>query len=719
MSFISPQLITADDDQRAPKANAPRAEFFRVLRLVWPYRWMLVLGILCSILFAGLQTASLSAVFPVFKILLEDEGLAGWSHRMIAADRLGVELEQPVATEGKQPPTATSIRVVRASKDAVSDQLKHDTRFRAAGGQSVDVLLEQIARAPEGAQVPVIIEAEGKKVEATLQPRAPSSETRMLRWVLGLVPATLLDQKMRMLVTILVVMVLASLVGNLCRYLGEVMVSRGVLCSLLDLRETLYDRTLQLPMTFFAGQPTSDVVTRFVQDMQEIQRGLLTLFGKAIREPIRAVFILALALSMDWQITVTMTLVAPLVVLIFWGIGRRVKKANRKLLIAYGVMIDALSTSLQNLRVVKAYTAEEIEARRLEKVDETMFRQQVKLAKLDAAISPGIEALAVVAGSIVAVWLAGRVLNNELEPSKFMALGVVLSMLFDPLRKLTDVYVRIQRSTAGAERIFQVIDAIPESAREGAGRTLPPIQRGIEYKNVGFTYPNAPTPALQEINLTIARGETVAIVGPNGCGKTTLVSMLPRFFDPQHGQVAIDGVDIRDASLRSLRGQIGLVSQEAVIFAGTPIENIAYGAETPDVARAEDAARRAFADEFIRKLDGGFESQIGERGTTLSGGQRQRLAIARAIYRDAPILIFDEATSQIDTESELKIQTALREFSKGRTTIIIAHRLSTIQFASRIVVMEAGRIVDSGPHRELLARCPLYRTLCETQIIQE
>ena len=211
----------------------------------------------------------------------------------------------------------------------------------------------------------------------------------------------------------------------------------------------------------------------------------------------------------------------------------------------------------------------------------------------------------------------------------------------------------------------------------------------------------------------------MAIVGPNGCGKTTLVSMLPRFYDPQGGSVAIDGMDIRDASLLSLRRQIGLVSQEAVIFAGTPVENIGYGASDIDVNRVEDAARRAFADEFIRKLDGGYQASIGERGSTLSGGQRQRLAIARAIYRDAPILIFDEATSQIDTESELKIQTALREFSKGRTTIIIAHRLSTIQFASRIVVMEAGRIIDTGPHRELLARCPLYRTLCETQIIQE
>jgi len=369
--------------------------------------------------------------------------------------------------------------------------------------------------------------------------------------------------------------------------------------------------------------------------------------------------------------------------------------------------------------VVKTYTAEEHERGRLDIVDRKMFRQQLRLAKLDAFLSPMMETLAIFTGSLLTVWLASRVINHSLSLPKFATLGVALSMLFDPLRKLSDVYVRIQRSTAGAERIFQVLDHPVESDLAPGDLHVGPLERGLDFVNVCFTYPNASVPALKDVTLSIGRGETVAIVGPNGCGKTTLVSLLPRLFDPATGEVRYDGVDVRRATLGSLRRQISFVGQEAVIFEATPVENIAYGQSPIDRRRVEDASRRAYADEFIRAIPGGYDAVLGERGSTLSGGQRQRLAIARAIYRDAPILIFDEATSQIDTESEQKIQTALREFAKGRTTIIIAHRLSTIQFADRLVVMDAGRIIDSGSHKELFDRCPLYRTLCETQFMNE
>jgi ABC-type multidrug transport system fused ATPase/permease subunit len=296
---------------------------------------------------------------------------------------------------------------------------------------------------------------------------------------------------------------------------------------------------------------------------------------------------------------------------------------------------------------------------------------------------------------------------------------VILAMLFDPLRKLTDVYVRVQRSTAGAERIFHVIDQPTESDLNTAHVELKPLERGIEFVDVSFTYPGAHEPAVKNVSLSIQKGESVAIVGPNGSGKTTLMSMLPRFFNPDSGEIRYDGVNVREATLQSLRQQIGVVSQEAIVFAGTPIENIAYGIAAPDEERVHAAAGRAFADEFIRNIPGGYETDLGERGTTLSGGQRQRLAIARAIFRDAPVLIFDEATSQIDTESEQKIQNALKEFSKGRTTFIIAHRLSTIQFANRIIVLDEGQVVDTGTHKELFDRCPLYRNLCETQFVTE
>jgi len=267
----------------------------------------------------------------------------------------------------------------------------------------------------------------------------------------------------------------------------------------------------------------------------------------------------------------------------------------------------------------------------------------------------------------------------------------------------------------GTARIEATLEA--EDAR--ATKILGPLTSGIEFRDVRFTYPGGGAPAINGVSLKLAVGETLALVGPNGSGKTTLASLIPRFYDPDSGAVLYDDVDLRDASLRSLRDGISVVTQDAVVFAGTPIENITYGDAEPDVERARDAAQRAFADEFIEALPGGYEEILGERGTTLSGGQRQRLTIARAIYRNAPILIFDEATSQIDSESELKIQGAIKTFAEGRTTIIIAHRLSTIQFADRIAVMEEGNLVDTGTHAELFGRCPLYRTLCETQLVSE
>jgi ABC-type multidrug transport system fused ATPase/permease subunit len=488
---------------------------------------------------------------------------------------------------------------------------------------------------------------------------------------------------------------------------------------MMSLRATLYERTLHMPMAFFSGQETADLVTRFVQDVQEIQRGLTTLFGKFVREPMRAVFLLGFAFVVDWRITLLLVVITPITVVIFVTVGRKVKKANRRLLEGYGRMVGALTTSLQNIRVVKAYTAEEPERVRLRKVDWGMFKQQLRLAKLQAFTSPMLETLGVFGASIVTVWLAGRVVGGGLSPTKFLGLGVVITAMFDPLRKLTDVYVRVMRSTAGAERIFGMLQ-IPIETEDSIGTVeLKPLEHGIEYENVTFTYPGADQPALDGVTLSIRKGESVAIVGPNGCGKTTLVSMLPRLFKPEGGTIRYDGVDVQEAKITSLRKQISLVSQEAVVFAGTPVENIAYGNDSPDQEHVREAARRAHAEEFILNLPRGYDEVLGERGTTLSGGQRQRLAIARAIYRNAPILIFDEATSQVDSESERNIQEALADYSKDRTTFIVAHRLSTIQFADRIFVMDRGRILDTGTHEELLKRSTFYRNLCETQLISD
>jgi subfamily B ATP-binding cassette protein MsbA len=755
---MDPYLIDADDQQRARSRSFHWRELKRLVKLTWPFRRTLFVGFAFALVFVILHTVSIAGVFPILKVLLDQEGITGWLDRTAAGMRVDAEFSQ-VEEDG-------AIRVLHSGKTgALADSgiEAFDTLTFADAAAARD-WLTRIAGAEAGTVVSTtaLRGAETISIAVSL-PEAPR-ETRWLLRAQNLLPAQADTRKLRTLTLILGFLVLIVILANVCRFVGEVLVATGVLRAMVSLRAHLYERVLLLPMAFFSVQSTSDVVTRFVQDVQEIQRGLLALFGKFLREPLKAAFILGLAFVLDWRITLTMIVVAPVVVVIFWAVGRSVKKANLRLLRAYGTMIDALSTSLQNLRVVKAYTAEPQERDRLKQIDRNVLRQQIKLARMEAFLSPMLETIAVVAGCGVTVWLAAQVLSQELSLAKFVQLGFTLSMLFDPLRKLSDLYVRLQRSTAGAQRIFQVLDQPGEEEAITDAPKLAPLRERIEFDRVTFTYPGAEVPALKDVSLVVNQGESVAVVGPNGSGKTTLMSLLLRFFDPQEGAIRYDGMDLREASLRSLRQQISLVTQEAVVFAGTPRENITYGAfedgkfiasiasgapGAPDAggvvqggsgaghqtalaadgtgaavlaARATEdavveAARQAFADEFIRGLPGGYESRLGERGSTLSGGQRQRLAIARAIYRDAPILIFDEATSQIDSESELQIQQALRAYAKDHTTFIIAHRLSTIQFAQRIVVMERGAIVDAGTHEELFERCPLYRTLCETQLV--
>ncbi|MFQ5591615.1 MAG: ATP-binding cassette domain-containing protein, partial [Phycisphaerae bacterium] len=697
-------------------------ESVRILALLRPFWKLLLVGLLATVAFATLHTVSISAAFPVFKILLDEEGLTGWMNRTIAGRRLGLEFA-PLHDVG--------VGVLKVTRPVCTPELCPGVPeecwvecIQDEHNRPVVELLGNLVTGKAGTDLPVKVtlacpDQPKQTRTVSIHLAEPEWEVRLLASASALIPANADADKLGTLKYLLFGLLLTVVAANVFRYAGEVLISKAILRGMMDLRAQLYEHALRLPMSFFSGRPTADVVTHFVQDVQEVQRGLLTLFGKSIREPLRAVFIFGLAFALDWRITLTMVVVAPVAVAVFLAVGRSVKKANRRLLEAYGAMIGALTASLHSLRVVKAYTAEDHERDRLWRVDLAMLDHQLRLARLRAFVSPMLETLAIIAGSVVTVWLASRVLEHELSMSKFAALGVTLSVLFDPLRKLTDVYVRIQRATAGAERICHLLDQPIEEDDPVNCIELQPLKESIEYVDVTFTYPGANEPALRNVNISIHKGETVAIVGPNGCGKTTLVSLLPRLFDPDSGEIRYDGIDIRRAALKSLRRHVGLVSQDAVVFAGTPIENIAYGLPDADETAVLQAAGQAYADEFIRNIPGGYKGKLGERGTTLSGGQRQRLAIARAVFRNAPILVFDEATSQIDTESEQKIQTALTEFARGRTTLVIAHRLSTIQFADRIIVMDAGKVVASGRHEYLFQQCPLYRNLCETQFLTQ
>jgi len=708
---IHPELITADDSTRAAGGRVLSPHFRRMVGYVWGFRRLLAMSFAAAVAFAALHTFSIGSALPVLKIILEEEGLHAWVDRLVASDRLGAAL-RVWRTDG-----GTSLLIDRIhQRSPLSGEGLPALSRVDVGKEGTSHWLAGVAAAAAGGDVDLtIVDADGRTHTLTVSLPAADWKMRALHRASTWLPRQTGPTNLRVLVTILAFVCVVVIVANAFRFLAEYWMSRAVLGGMVHLRGQLYARVLRLPMSFFVQSETSDTVSRFVQDVQEIQRGLLALFGKVVQEPLKAIFIFALALMLDWQITLTMTAVAPVAVGIFWAVGRKVKRANKRLLREYGSMIGQLTTTLQAIDVVKAYTAESAEKERMARLDRNVYRHQLRLAVLEAALRPMLEVLAVFGLSCVVVWLGGRVLRGSLDPSEFLQLSLVMGMLLDPLRKLADVYTRVQRSAAGADRIFSVIDAPaePDVDPADASVAVAPLKEELAFQGVTFTYPGASSPALSDVSLTVRRGECVALVGPNGSGKTTLVNLLQRFYAPDCGRILYDGAGIETLPLAGLRRNMALVTQRAVIFAGTIAENIAYG--SPDAApeAIEAAARRAYADEFIRARGGRYGEPVGEQGVTLSGGQRQRLAIARAVLRDAPILIFDEATSQIDTDSDEKIHRALRELTRGRTTLMIAHRPSTFRFADRIVVMEAGRIVDSGSHEELIARCTLYRILCQ------
>jgi len=723
---MDPYQIDANDKTRAKGGSLRSPDFRRMVRLTWPHRRFIAAGLLASVVYGLFHSVSVLGVLPVLKVILAEEGFHGWVYRTVAQERLGASLELDFEHPGPGDPGGATIKVLAVGEGSPLAEHAVAARDRIVGtsGDGTTRLgtVATVARAEGPLELHVSPPLrEGQPVArpkvVSVAPLETSWEIRLLRAASRLVPEeSRRNDRVVTLACVLGFVVAVVLLSNVARFIAEYYTALGVLRGVMDLRRSLYSKVLRLPMDFFT-QNVADIVTRFVQDAQEIQRGLVALFGKVLREPIRALFLLIAALYLDARLTLTMLLVAPVAVVIFWHVGRKIRKANKRLLRTYGLMIGALGTTLGAIGIVKAYNAENIERQQLWQIDRRMFRHQMRIAKLEAFLKPMLEVLAVAVVAVVTVWLGAQVIDRQIELEKFATLVVAIAMLSDPLRKVADVYPRVMRSAAGARRIFSVVDAPAENELLEGATTLATLSEAIEYRGVTFSYPQSPEPAIREVSITVKRGETVAIVGPNGSGKTTLTKMLLRFHDPQAGQVLFDGLDIRQATLRSLRRQISLVTQDPVLFALSIAENIAYGSREADRARIIDAARRAHAEEFILEKAGGYDEPVGERGTTLSGGQRQRLCIARAILKDAPILIFDEATSQIDSESERQIQESLADLARGRTTFIVAHRLSTIRFASRIIVMDQGRIVDSGPHEELIARCPLYSALCQTQLV--
>lgn len=501
-----------------------------------------------------------------------------------------------------------------------------------------------------------------------------------------------------------------NVIGNGLRCLSQYLVLYASNRMVMDLRRRMYRKALHVPMTRLTSDH-ANAVSAFMSDVREVFLGIVTLFGKVAREPLKAVCVLAVACFIDLRLTLIAGGIALPAVLILWIVGRGVRKATVRMLQGYAAMLRSLEESLQGIDTVKGYAREGHERVRMWRLERGMMRHQLRLAWIESFSSPLLETLGVLAASAGIVWLASRTFAGEITPSHFITMVILLGAILDPIRKVANVYNVVQRSGAAADRIFGFLDEAEQRSAAGAIELRGDRSPEVRFEHVHFRYSPDAAPALRDVSLTVRAGECVAIVGPNGSGKSTLLKLLPRLLEPQEGGVLLDGVDVREVQLRSLRERVAVVSQRPVIFARSARENIAYGNPTATDEEVRAAARRAYAAEFIEAWPQGYDAALGEFGASISGGQRQRIAIARAFLKPSTILIFDEATSEIDAESEGRIHAALQELRRGKTTFLIAHRHTVMEMADRLIVMDGGRIVDTGTHAELIERCPLYVAL--------
>ncbi len=487
---------------------------------------------------------------------------------------------------------------------------------------------------------------------------------------------------------------------------------------LADIQNKLYEHVIRLDIGFFHNTNTGKLITRFTSDISAMRAAVsvsLTGFGKDL---LTAIVLIGVMFYQDWQLAIIAFTVFPAAILPIARLGKRMRKVSANTQQQIGEFATLLEQTFQGVRHVKAYGMEPYECSRMEKLVETVFDLSFKAQKVSARSSPIMETLGGAAITTIIIYGGSRVIDGASDPGSFFSFITALLLAYEPVKRLANININLQAGLAASQRVFMVLDIEPE-IRDADDATELEIKGGaIRFENVAFSY-NEEITALRAVNLNIEAGQTVALVGPSGAGKSTILNLIPRFYDISAGAITIDGQDIRNVTMESLRKATALVSQEITLFDDTVRSNIAYGRFGATDAEIEDAARHAAAHDFILQLENGYDTIVGEHGVKLSGGQRQRIAIARAMLKNAPILLLDEATSALDTESERHIQGALTELMKGRTTLVIAHRLSTIIDADKICVIQNGRLSEQGRHDELLALGGAYANLYNLQFADE
>jgi len=707
--------------------------FRRIFKYVWPQWPHIIVVVVSALVVAALLSLSFMSLIPLLKVMMGEEGLHGWVNRKVSEHRYQIRFYVPDKTDFAQSDIAFYLLVTKVKDKSAAQQAGLAKLDQIIGVNELQTgsyakkftaeqLLKQLASAKSQSKITLQVRRyTGEKPQTQIltfdSGKRPFYLDGIEKVMSYLPPGRTPAEKTRTVIIIIAAVGVVTIIRCLAKFYQTYLAQKVMQIALNRLREDAFEHVMDMPVSYFSDEKPSDTVSRIIRDTSVMGTAIKVMLGKALREPLNVLFLLGWAMILSWQLTLIFLCGAPVVLWLVVKFGKKMKRATRKSLIAGAQMLAKLRGTIFGLKVVKVYNRQRYERDSFAAINKRLLKQLLKKSKVDAATSPVMEILGMAAGGVAIVFGAHWVALQQIDASEFLILIGLFGIAADAARKTSDIWNKIQEANAAAERVFAIMDEPLEKEKHGAIE-LPPLRGKMEFKDVTFSYPGSDRPALRGINLTIPAGHNIAIVGANGSGKTTLANLIPRFYDPDNGRILIDGTDIRNVSLRSLRSQIGMVTQNVVSFNSTIEANIAYGKAGATRQEVIEAAKRSFAHEFISPLPQGYDTVIGEETAGLSGGQLQRIVIARAILKNPSILIFDEATSQVDADSEAKIHKAIEEIMHNRTSIIIAHRFSTVVSADVIVVLDQGQISAQGRHEELIKNCVLYQTLYETQLVR-